>query len=78
MKILCFAQVREAVGAAEADLSAADVDEAGLWELLISRWPALAPHRPTLRLARNGHYAEKGAVFRADDEVALLPPVSGG
>jgi molybdopterin converting factor small subunit len=29
-------------------------------------------------LARNGRYAGSGEVFERGDEVALIPPVSGG
>lgn len=78
MKILFFAQLREVTGAAEAEVPADGLDAAGLWDFLSSRWPGLAAHRASVRLARNGTYAETGEVFRADDEVALIPPVSGG
>jgi len=45
---------------------------------LVERWPALAAHRANTRLARNGAYAGESEIFGADDEVALIPPVSGG
>lgn len=78
MRILFFAQLRELAGADRADLAADGLDEAALWSLLETRWPALSQCRATTRLARNGRYAEPGEVFLADDEVALVPPVSGG
>jgi molybdopterin converting factor small subunit len=31
-----------------------------------------------VRLARNGVYAGEGEIFLEGDEVALIPPVSGG
>lgn len=78
VKILFFAQLREVAGVAEAELDAGDVDGTCLRRLLLGRWPALAPMLADARLARNGEYAAEGEVFRAADEVALIPPVSGG
>jgi molybdopterin converting factor subunit 1 len=78
MRILFFAQLREVVGAAEAELEADGVDAGALWELLVARWPSLTAHRAQTRLARNGVYAGVDEVFAEGDEVALIPPVSGG
>lgn len=78
MRILFFAQLRLEVGVEVAELDADGVDAAGLWDLLTGRWPALAGHRGVVRLARNGSYAGPDEIFRAGDEVALIPPVSGG
>lgn len=78
MRILFFAQVREATGVAEGELDADGVGAASLWTALVTRWPALAAHQANTRLARNGSYAAPDEVFHAGDEVALLPPVSGG
>jgi molybdopterin converting factor small subunit len=49
-----------------------------LWQILTSARPALMAFRSTTRLARNGEYATAGTVFGNADEVALIPPVSGG
>jgi molybdopterin converting factor subunit 1 len=78
MKVLFFAQLREAAGMESADLAADGLTDDGLWVLLVARWPGLAAHRANVRLARNGVYAAAGEMFRAGDEVALIPPVSGG
>lgn len=78
MRVLFFAQLREAAGAAEADLDVDGVDASALWEALLERWPGLAAQRAVARLARNGSYAGPDETFRAGDEVALIPPVSGG
>src|SRR5919106_2318096 len=48
------------------------------WRALADRFPALAPHRPFVRAARNGAYAEWDVPLADGDEVAFLPPVSGG
>ena len=78
MKVLFFAHLREIAGVAAAEIDADGMDSPALWGLLLERWPGLAAHRVNVRLARNGVYAEAGELFRADDEVALIPPVSGG
>jgi molybdopterin converting factor subunit 1 len=78
MKVLFFAQLREVTQVAEAEITVDGIDSSGLWGSLLERWPGLAAHRASVRLARNGVYAAAGEIFRADDEVALLPPVSGG
>jgi molybdopterin converting factor subunit 1 len=78
MKVLFFAQLREVTGTAEAEVAADGVDAAGLWEILAGRWPGLSAHRGNTRLARNGAYAAEGEIFAEGDEVALIPPVSGG
>lgn len=78
MRILFFAQLREVCGVAEAELAVDGVEAAGLWEMLVARWPGLAAQRVSVRLARNGVYAGEGEIFLEGDEVALIPPVSGG
>ncbi len=78
MRVLFFAQTRSVTGVGEVAIEADGVDEDALWTLLLARWPGLAAMRVQTRLARNGVYAVPGEIFRADDEVALIPPVSGG
>ena len=51
---------------------------ADAWQALESRYPAVSPHRPYVRGARNGSYAAWDVVLADLDEVAFLPPVSGG
>ena len=78
MRILFFAQLRGAVGSDQSEVEADGINQSQLWRLLEDRWPALSAHRATTRLARNGVYAGPGDIFRSGDEVALIPPVSGG
>jgi molybdopterin converting factor small subunit len=78
MRVLFFAQLRQVAGTGVAELDADEVGTDGLWALLLLRWPELAPHRANVRLARNGTYAGPAERFGANDEVALIPPVSGG
>lgn len=78
VRVRCFASLREiAVDRGELELAdGARIDDA--WTALAARHPALEPHRPFTRAARNGAYAEWSAPLADGDEVAFLPPVSGG
>jgi molybdopterin synthase catalytic subunit len=51
---------------------------ADAWAALASRHPAVEPHRAYVRGARNGSYAGWETTLADGDEVAFLPPVSGG
>jgi molybdopterin converting factor subunit 1 len=79
VRIRLFAIQRELVGAREVPLELADgatVEDA--WIAIAGRYPVLAPGRESLRFARNGDYAEPSTALADGDEVAFIPPVSGG
>lgn len=78
MRILFFAHLRSITGCADLDLPADDLDTNQLWERLASVHPGLARFRSSVRLARNAEFVGPDARFLAGDEVALIPPVSGG
>ena len=79
MRVLFFAQLKDVTGCDAVELpppSPANGDQ--LWARLLEKFPGLARHRPNIRLARNWEYAVPGETFAAADEIALIPPVSGG
>jgi molybdopterin converting factor subunit 1 len=79
MRILFFAQTKDAYGASEMEMHISGqpgVEE--IWRSLIATQPKLAAFRSSTRLARNGEYADARTIFSNADEVALIPPVSGG
>jgi molybdopterin synthase catalytic subunit len=79
VRVRLFAIQRELVGAREVPIELgpdATVEDA--WAAIVARHPVLAPGRPSVRFARNGDYAEPATVLRDGDEVAFIPPVSGG
>lgn len=79
MHILLFAQVKDAAGVAELDVKINGTLNTGeMWGRIIAARPELAVFQKTTRLARNGEYADSHTQFTDDDEVALIPPVSGG
>jgi molybdopterin converting factor subunit 1 len=79
MHILFFAQLKDAARCDSVELAVATpLDAEQLWAELLNKFPALAAHRPSVRLAKNLEYAEPQTTFANADEVALIPPVSGG
>jgi molybdopterin converting factor subunit 1 len=78
MRVLFFAQLQDATGCNAVELPSAALTRDELWRELLKKFPLLAGHRGNVRLARNWEYAEADAVFSGADEVALIPPVSGG
>lgn len=79
VRVLFFARARELAGCAEDSLRVQETtSEEQFWEDLIARYGALSSSRKEIRLARNGVFLQSGELLRAGDEVALIPPVSGG
>ena len=79
MRILFFAQLKDATRCAAVEISASSPLTTGqLWAKLLAEFPALAAHRASVRIARNCEYVGQETTFADGDEVALIPPVSGG
>ena len=79
MRVLFFAQLKDATGCDSIELApAAPLNAEVLWAELLRKYPKLAAHRANVRLARNWEYAALDAQFANQDEIALIPPVSGG
>ena len=78
MRVLFFAHLRDVTHCGEMDLPADRVDTEALWQRLIAAHPGLERFRGSVRLAKNSEYVGPDAQFVATDEVALIPPVSGG
>ena len=79
VRVRLFAIQRELVGAREVPIELGDgatVDDA--WTAVVARFPVLAPGRASVRFALNGDYAEPATALGDGDEVAFIPPVSGG
>lgn len=78
MRILFFAQLRDVTCCSEMQWDCCETDAAGLWRMLLAAHPGLARLQSSVRLARNSEYVAGDTRFTNDDEVALIPPVSGG
>ncbi|MFL5713553.1 MAG: MoaD family protein [Chloroflexota bacterium] len=79
VRVRLFAVQRELAGTREVTVDLDDgADVEAAWVALAARYPVLAPGRPSMRFARNGEYADPGTRLSDGDEVAMIPPVSGG
>lgn len=79
VKVRLFARLREIAGAAEIERTVRAGSTLGdVWESLVSEFPAMAPYRSSVSGAVNADYARMDAPVAEGDEVAFLPPVSGG
>lgn len=79
VRIRLFAMQRELAGTRALEVDVADdatIEDA--WTALVQRHPALASGRAAVRFARNGSYAPAETPLEDGDEVAMIPPVSGG
>ncbi len=79
VRVLFFGRLKDITGCAE---DWAEFADGALLEDLFARYgrqfPALAAFRPSLVASVNEEFAEWRVALRSGDEVAFLPPVSGG
>jgi molybdopterin converting factor subunit 1 len=79
IRVLLFGAAADRAGTRETELDVQDgATIAEIWPLLAREHPELGPMRDTLAFAVNGEYARSGDAVAPGDEVAVLPPVSGG
>jgi MoaE-MoaD fusion protein len=79
VRVRLFAVLRDAVGRSETELRLAPGATAeDAWRRLTAEHPALAPRRQSLAVSVNRRYAPFDAPLADGDEVAFIPPVSGG
>ena len=79
VRVRLFASLREAAGCSEVELelpAKATADEA--WRRLAGEFPALASRRASLAVSVNRSYAGFDTALEDGDELAFIPPVSGG
>ena len=79
IKVLFFASCRDIAGCRDAEIEILEgtTVEAFKRDLLV-QYPGLVIFSNVLSVAVNTEYAVDSTVLRAGDEVALIPPVSGG
>ena len=79
VRVLFFGVLRDLAGRSSDSLQ---LPEGGSVRDVIARYereiPALKKHLSSIALAVNEQYASPDTALKANDEVALLPPVSGG
>jgi len=79
VKVRLFARLRETAGVSDCDLDVAlDATVDDVWQSLTGRYPALEPYRDSTTAAVNADFAKRTHRVADGDEIAFLPPVSGG
>lgn len=79
VRCLFFASLADAVGQSDSRVQVPQgVAVAQLLDQLEARWPKLTAFRGRYRVAVEQEFVNEDHLLEADNEVALLPPVSGG
>jgi len=84
VKVRLFAQLRDLAGTGDLDCDVEDAAPANavrvqdVWRAVVRDHPALASFTRAMSTAVNLEYARLDSPVRDGDEVAFLPPVSGG
>jgi molybdopterin converting factor subunit 1 len=77
--IRLFARLRDLAGAGELVRDVPDrATVQTVWSALTREMPSLAEYERTMSVAVNAEYSRMAATVHDGDEVAFLPPVSGG
>ena len=77
--VLCFARLRDLAGRQEWSCEVADhATVRDVWSALAAAHPGVEIMRETMSCAVNAEFATMDAPVGEGDEVAFLPPVSGG
>lgn len=78
LKILSFGIAKEIIGQLELPVQLSDsATVADLKQFLISQFPDFQK-LTSLRVAVNTEYADDSTLLHSNDEIVLIPPVSGG
>jgi molybdopterin converting factor subunit 1 len=79
LRVRLFASFREAVGTTKLDWEAPGGSTvADVLADIRARYPALGPAADKAMVAVNQEYVTASLVLNDGDEIALIPPVSGG
>jgi len=79
IRVRLFAALREAVGHQEMEVELEPGTTAGeLLDSLVAEHSKLVRYKDVIQVVINQDFAERDTPITDDDEVALLPPVSGG
>ena len=79
MTVRLFARLREIAGAGELTREIPPGATIGtVWRQLAADFPAIAPYERSISSAVNLEYAHMNQEIADGDEIAFLPPVSGG
>ena len=79
VKVLFFGRLKEIAGGAEESVEVTPGSHIeDLFARFVARHPELAKYRGSLVASRNREFAAWSTPLDSGDEIAFLPPVSGG
>ena len=79
VRVLFFGVLKELVGRSEEALETGpNATLASVWESYAERFATLRDKRPSILFARNREFSKPETTLEEGDEIAFLPPVSGG
>jgi len=79
IRVLFFASLADIAGGRERFVEPDEVtDVLSVFNLLAAEFPAMETHRASILYALNSEFVRSDAPVRDGDEIAFLPPVSGG
>jgi sulfur-carrier protein len=79
VKVKLFAAFQEEISSSEMRLTLPlNAPVVKVFDELVSRYPVLGKWRSLIRYAVNLDFVEPDTLLQDGDEVALIPPVSGG
>ena len=79
LTVLFFGRLKDAIGHGQESIEIPpDSRIEDLFAHCVARYPGLAAHRKAVAVSRNREFAAWTTPLQPGDEVAFLPPVSGG
>jgi len=79
INVLFFGMLKDIVGQTEDHVILEEGASIGqLYEIYAARLPRLAKHSSSILFSRNREFADRNELLQEGDEVAFLPPASGG